>query len=52
MSREKRLPVWDAFTAFLRAKDLPRTTRVVGGIRRAYLHPDRVRVIEGRDDGR
>ncbi|HET7060096.1 MAG TPA: hypothetical protein VFH99_02135 [Candidatus Saccharimonadales bacterium] len=35
---------------FRKAKDLPAVSRVVGGTRRVYYeHPDRVRVIHGRN---
>jgi hypothetical protein len=34
---------------FSKAKKLPCPVRVVGGIRRVYLRPDRVRVVNGRN---
>ena len=34
---------------FAKAKKLPCPVRVVGSIRRVYLRPDHVRVVEGKN---
>lgn len=33
---------------FAKAKATPRPVRVVGGLRGVYLHPERVRLVEGK----
>jgi hypothetical protein len=48
------MPMPDDFRAselksFAKAKGTPRPVRVVGGLRGVYLHPDRVRAVEGRN---
>jgi hypothetical protein len=39
----------DELKSFAKAKDTPRPVRVVGGLRGVYLHPERVRVVNGKN---